>query len=88
MLGLLERYTTPTLDAALLCSSRAGSDRMSGWLMSLNHNITNVYDEYSGSIMMSYYLKITAMLPYKHPKRDSIHGQLKVPNLLNEKRTP
>ena len=26
VLGPLERYMTPTLDAALLCSSRAGSD--------------------------------------------------------------
>ena len=26
VLGLLEQYMTPTLDAALLCSSRAGSD--------------------------------------------------------------
>ena len=26
VLGPLERYITPTLDAALLCSSRAGSD--------------------------------------------------------------
>ena len=26
VLGLLERYMTPTLDVALLCSSRAGSD--------------------------------------------------------------
>ena len=26
VLGLLERYMTPTLDAAMLCSSRAGSD--------------------------------------------------------------
>ena len=26
MLGPLERYVTPTLDVALLCSSRAGSD--------------------------------------------------------------
>ena len=30
--GLLEQYMTPTLDSALLCSSRAGSDlgRVSG----------------------------------------------------------
>ena len=26
MLGLLEQYMTPTLDAAQLCSARAGSD--------------------------------------------------------------
>ena len=26
VLGLLEQYMTPTLDAALLCSSRAGAD--------------------------------------------------------------
>ena len=36
MLGPLERYMTPTLDAALLCSSRAGSDLGSrlDWLRS------------------------------------------------------
>ena len=36
VLGPLERYMTPTLDAALLNSSRAGSDlgRTSDWLRS------------------------------------------------------
>ena len=36
VLGPLERYMTPTLDTALLCSSRAGSDlgRTSDWLRS------------------------------------------------------
>ena len=36
VLGLLERYMTPTLDTAHLCSSRAGSDlgRTSDWLRS------------------------------------------------------
>ena len=36
VLGQLERYMTPTLDVALLCSSRVGSDlgRKSDWLRS------------------------------------------------------
>ena len=39
VLGPLERYMTPTLDAALLCRSRAGSDlgRTSDWLRSFIH---------------------------------------------------
>ena len=37
MLGLLERYMTPTLDSALLYSSRVGSDlgRASDWFEEL-----------------------------------------------------
>ena len=38
----LERYMAPTLDAALLCSNRVGSDlgRKSDWLMLLPFNQT------------------------------------------------
>ena len=44
---------TPTLDSALLCSSRAGTDlgRMSDRFEELNHNsITHVFDEYIGPL--------------------------------------
>ena len=52
---------TLTLDAALLCSSRPGSDLGNN----LHVHITHVYDEYNGSITV----------PYKRPKRDLIHRQ-------------
>ena len=45
VLGLLDRYMTPTLDAALLCSSRASSDlgRKSDCLRSyISDNLGNI----------------------------------------------
>ena len=43
VLGTLEWYMTPTLDAVLLCSSRAGSDlgRMLDWLRSFVNSDTH-----------------------------------------------
>ena len=44
MLGLLERYMMPTLDAALLCSSRAGSDLGHVVFLQLTHPYNYVLD--------------------------------------------
>ena len=49
VLGPLEQYMTPTLDGALLCSSRAGSDlgRTSDWLRSFVNWVSSFHSRAS-----------------------------------------